>query len=333
MSPWWRFVYVSQWWNIVFVVEFDSTRFEFLAINNELRSKLVNNQRTIKKWKLGDFSMWVVKVFLRFTNCQLVIDASGKQNPGFLKGSINSLGDYDQCLAINNQELDLVGQYCTVSFTMETENDVIGIKNQVLEHLNRSIPVARFYEIMSGLCLPANCNQDDVKQLAKSSLKGLPIKMTAILNCDTRESISFDFWKLSRNQLIALWVDCHLTLRLPCPASVNVWIVLIVFIRTFVTSLITFVIIATTNEVVFVILEKFQSELSPFLPITIKNLFLKNRFPEFSIYSNSLKLFMTSSKPRSAIIDNIKVPLYMFGVGIHSVACIISIIAPTYISD
>ena len=45
-------------------------------------------------------------------NCILVYDASAKLSAGLLHGSVNQLGDFDQCLNINAPGDKFKGQYC-----------------------------------------------------------------------------------------------------------------------------------------------------------------------------------------------------------------------------
>ena len=49
-----------------------------------------------------------------------MLDATGKIYPGLLNGNINLIGDYDECLAINESKNGrrISGKYCTLALTM-----------------------------------------------------------------------------------------------------------------------------------------------------------------------------------------------------------------------
>jgi len=54
-----------------------------------------------------------------------VLDASGKWNAGFMLGNIKSLGNFEQCVMIKENALQIRGQYCLANLEIVTANNEI----------------------------------------------------------------------------------------------------------------------------------------------------------------------------------------------------------------
>lgn len=92
------------------------------------------------------------------------------------------------------------GQYCMVSFAFDTST---GIKTPVRLHLSRAIPIADFYHLLSGLCIPSSCDRSDLITMLNYTLPNYDLRLINVTHCDTRESISFKFSNLALIQKIS----------------------------------------------------------------------------------------------------------------------------------
>lgn len=132
------------------------------------------------------------------------IDSSGKTPAAFLEGTVTSLGDYDQCLAITDEALDgskNIGQYCVLKLKIRKETLA---SSRVGERIDQIVPPCDYFEPLFALCLPSSCNQEDVKKIVSSAVASKGIKVLELTHCDTRDSIAFSFAKLSVYQCLSL---------------------------------------------------------------------------------------------------------------------------------
>lgn len=114
-----------------------------------------------------------------------MLDASAKMPSSFLESTITSMGDYDECLAVDNH--GFTGKYCMV--------DVFPLRPQ--EHVWRK-DILHFgkYSFFNGtayffgLCFPSTCSEDDVRSLTQNVLKDHPLSVTGEVSCVTREDVS-----------------------------------------------------------------------------------------------------------------------------------------------
>ncbi len=111
----------------------------------------------------------------------------GKFPPaGILDGTATDLGDYDQCLAIEPNQVIGESQYCLIDISiplpepMPIHQNIFHKVNVLPEYLNRSKynvfvkfseDAAMFYWIYLklGICTPNKCTQNDVKAIARKS--------------------------------------------------------------------------------------------------------------------------------------------------------------------
>ncbi|KAJ3651806.1 hypothetical protein Zmor_017816 [Zophobas morio] len=105
-----------------------------------------------------------------------MLDATGKIYPGLLNGNINLIGDYDECLAINESKNGrrISGKYCTLALTMGDSGisplatslkQGTSFKQSYLNHYT----IFKFMQNTSmtwGICVPKSCSVRNLKILA-----------------------------------------------------------------------------------------------------------------------------------------------------------------------
>lgn len=120
----------------------------------------------------------------------LVYEANGKPKNGKLFGYNGDLGDYDQCLTIQNDpnaQIKFTGQYCLVSIQSEESES---IKNQPLykKNIQKLSESSKFITdfslgMIQGVCLPSTCNINNLLvsiNRAVNSLKIVPQKHCSV---------------------------------------------------------------------------------------------------------------------------------------------------------
>ncbi|XP_061196927.1 nose resistant to fluoxetine protein 6-like [Saccostrea echinata] len=102
---------------------------------------------------------WAVQMF----------DSAGKPPTGTLTGNLHFIGSYDQCLSITPQSSSLGGQlttrntrYCRATFDIP-DSLMASVKSLIGEVNTYGVPIT----LTEGLCLPASCHEQDVKELFK----------------------------------------------------------------------------------------------------------------------------------------------------------------------
>ena len=109
------------------------------------------------------------------------VDASSKTPPGLIRATMCSLGDYDQCLAIDGMVEGVVmeGKYCAVDFfpvRVSLSNDRKYTDNMTAGKLTFDrISVFKRMPFIHSLCVPAQCSADDVRKMlstGESFLRG-----------------------------------------------------------------------------------------------------------------------------------------------------------------
>ena len=99
------------------------------------------------------------------------VDASAKTPPGFIRATMSSLGDYDQCLTIHAtiQGLPMLGKYCAVDlFPVRTSlsNDRKYTDTMTTGKLTfDQIAVFKRTPFIHSLCVPHQCSEVDVKHI------------------------------------------------------------------------------------------------------------------------------------------------------------------------
>lgn len=86
-------------------------------------------------------------------------DASSGVQPGFIRGNINDLGDFDEC--VKTQTSTFHGQYCAVIMKPKTGYYT---QRESLKQLT----------IKFSLCVPTSCTANDVKTLLDTQASNLP---------------------------------------------------------------------------------------------------------------------------------------------------------------
>jgi len=123
------------------------------------------------------------------TSFIIVIDSSGKTPTAFLEGTVTSLGDYDECLAISSPGADIKGKYCLVDiFPMGYKNRERRKDGKVSLNSMQYFKASAYY---FGLCFPSSCSENDVRVVVSEVVKPFPLMVKGDLNCDTLEDRSF----------------------------------------------------------------------------------------------------------------------------------------------
>ncbi|KAG8252820.1 hypothetical protein J6590_048320 [Homalodisca vitripennis] len=118
-----------------------------------------------------------------------MIDAASKLHPGVLDGRIQNLGNYDQCLNIEEPEQRFTGQHCLV--------DAHGLLPNHLNSYFRSMASAYVFPggyLSFSLCVPSSCDpQDIITHLDRIlEMAGLNVSMEKFeIFCSTREPHQF----------------------------------------------------------------------------------------------------------------------------------------------
>jgi hypothetical protein len=74
-----------------------------------------------------------------------VYDASAKLPSGILRGNVNQLGDFDQCLAVTSQDEPRIdGKYCLASVDVESTK----LNTKDIESLQEAVQLAQAYEFI-----------------------------------------------------------------------------------------------------------------------------------------------------------------------------------------
>jgi hypothetical protein len=85
-----------------------------------------------------------------FTNTNIlfqVYDASAKLPSGILRGNVNQLGDFDQCLAVTSQDEHRIdGKYCLASVDVQSAK----LTTDDIESLQQAVQLAQAYEFIKS---------------------------------------------------------------------------------------------------------------------------------------------------------------------------------------
>lgn len=130
------------------------------------------------------------------------LDASGKLPSGLLDGTITSLGDYDECLAITSHVRNefIHGAYCLVRFT---KSDIIQEKQSPLEHeLAEVLSLYNTFTLNIGMCLPSSCTENDIRSLLESISPLAKVSKDEIY-CDSTESNNKRLFSMTFSQLLS----------------------------------------------------------------------------------------------------------------------------------
>ena len=126
---------------------------------------------------------------------------------GMILGTMTDYGDYDQCLNIDYSNVDesnnrIQARYClmTIRLPIPPANKRLNFNKTRYENRWPSKwwndPRYRFYyRIVSALCLPSDCQRNEIEQVARKVFKNFEFNIE-VEACQTRneqESMSFDF--------------------------------------------------------------------------------------------------------------------------------------------
>ena len=138
------------------------------------------------------------------------IDSSAKTPAGLLDGTVSSFGDYDECLDIRSptDELDLWGKHCLLKFTagslLQQKNES-GSLSQIASEVRDALYLFDTFTLNLGFCVPSSCDANDLRFLLSPQLEASLLKLHPDpIFCDTHESNSITFNKLSLPQLISM---------------------------------------------------------------------------------------------------------------------------------
>lgn len=139
-----------------------------------------------------------------------MIDASGRFPAGFLHGTLTSLGNYEECVAINVNEtkLKVLGQYCILQLIppMPIWKPFSSAHLTMPEVMNISSPDSLITYLMGiihnlhvttakiGLCTPAKCTLDDINKLVDIIPEQLGLNWQFIVDhCEVKTEVKFTY--------------------------------------------------------------------------------------------------------------------------------------------
>nr|XP_042908305.1 uncharacterized protein LOC122271368 [Parasteatoda tepidariorum] len=173
-----------------------------------------------------DISTTCLSTLLQFTSAlkqskkwaYLMLDSSGRIPEGFLQGTVTSMGNYDECLAINVNEtkLKLRGQYCTIEihpplpvwkpFTPlhQTVPELLNISapDSVITYIATMLHNLHVVSVKLGICTPSPCTREDISHLVQIIPEKLNLKWKfEVKHCEIEQDLQF-----TKSQLIVLYV-------------------------------------------------------------------------------------------------------------------------------
>lgn len=111
--------------------------------------------------EIHNLTSWAVKFY----------DASGKFPDGLLSGSTFQLGNFDECLDIDESNAPR-GQYCLARISIKVPDFYAKLKNSIWPNFRQS--PSRYHEALNelrwGICVPSSCTARDVEQVIRRML-------------------------------------------------------------------------------------------------------------------------------------------------------------------
>ncbi|CAG2059805.1 unnamed protein product [Timema podura] len=150
----------------------------FAPISSKVRTEDCRKHSRIFLHQLKKYKLWALQMY----------DSSAKLPSGILRGNVNQLGDFDQCLSVVGSEpstpTDLIrGQYCLASIDISATPHAMGGKESLETPVHwaqsngirqkfspRWHFIPQFSTIKWGLCVPQSCTPDDVDSTLKDAL-------------------------------------------------------------------------------------------------------------------------------------------------------------------
>ncbi|PRD28098.1 UNVERIFIED_CONTAM: hypothetical protein NCL1_33462 [Trichonephila clavipes] len=135
-----------------------------------------------------------------------MLDASGKIPNGMFKGSINSLGDYDECIEIDVPG-HFQGQYCLVDIApplpkrrrfvaSDTIIEELGNVTDPESAIAKLFTFGNYYyhlNIRTSICMPSTCSIEEIRNVTEKVFDHIGIEFNVkIPNCERKmESFAF----------------------------------------------------------------------------------------------------------------------------------------------
>ncbi|KAL3266699.1 hypothetical protein HHI36_010861 [Cryptolaemus montrouzieri] len=171
--------------------------------------KVIEESVTNKTQCGNDLKMLIHDLIKRKKWAIQMIDASAKIEPGVLVGNVNQIGNYDQCLAIEEikDKTNISGQYCTMFIIPNTDFNVSTefkgysnpmwiaslISSKAMSFLRKN---RRFVRISYGMCVPSSCSVENLHTIWRHIEHVLAPAATVIFDdilCDYKGKPSFYF--------------------------------------------------------------------------------------------------------------------------------------------
>ena len=96
------------------------------------------------------------------------IDSSGKTPTSFMRSTITSFGDYDECISIKDTLNNLVGKYCAFDIFANHAANVSKSGTNTIGNstfLLTQVPVFKGVPFIHSICLPSQCSQIEIRQM------------------------------------------------------------------------------------------------------------------------------------------------------------------------
>lgn len=115
--------------------------------------------------------------------------ASGRVPTSLVTGTLGSLGEYDDCLAVNSSVSQLmsepfVGQYCMAKITLPLELDFVAANDTFYQNFiifSKQFNTPSFY---NAICVPSTCTQTEVEDILQEVVSPINLKVK-IQDCET----------------------------------------------------------------------------------------------------------------------------------------------------
>ncbi|XP_069696138.1 nose resistant to fluoxetine protein 6-like [Periplaneta americana] len=144
--------------------------------SNQIHNEACRKHSRIFVHQLKRYKLWALQMY----------DSSAKLPSGILRGNVNQLGDFDQCLAVGDGEESpsIDGKYCLASVDVRAtaldSNDTETLHHAVdlaqaygfikSSHRDPGHFIPRFTTFQWGLCMPASCSSADLQQTLAEAL-------------------------------------------------------------------------------------------------------------------------------------------------------------------
>ncbi|XP_039295369.1 O-acyltransferase like protein [Nilaparvata lugens] len=104
-----------------------------------------------------------------------MIDASTQLQPGFLQGNTVDLGNFDECIEINNRKHNITGKHCFIHYYVEA---------------NALPTVTSLQHVLNGICVPSSCSQLNLLYILEiSSMVNVETRLSPMISrCQTKDN-------------------------------------------------------------------------------------------------------------------------------------------------